>query len=127
MRSLGGVLLATVLSGCIGFGGCRISFAPLAVEPSGAMLADPDGGPAVECRGLATDQCDIGFSILDPLVDERTGDPTFDVGDVDRIVVACVGACDANGGETRIDLVFANGTSQLYANGGYGEFEQSCA
>lgn len=116
-------ILLVVLTGCIGFGGCRPSFAPLVAEPTGRMLANPDGGPSVECRDLDVSQCDIGFGIL--------ADPQalrgWNVGDIDRIIVACVGTCTARGGETRMDVVFADGTSELYANGGYGEFQQSCA
>ena len=123
MRWAGLLLVAAILNGCIGFGGCRISFPPLAVEQRVAMLPDPEGGPPVECRGLALGQCDIGFTILD---DARPG-VGWDVADIDRVVVSCVGTCTVRGGETRLDIVFADGTSELYANGGYGEFEQSCA
>lgn len=122
MRWPWSILLAVLLSGCIGIGGCRISFPPLRVEQVGPLLTDPDGGPPVECRGLAVDRCDIGFTILD----DRRGD-TLDPADVSRIVVSCVGTCTAEGGETRMDVVLADGGTQLMANGGYGEFEQSCA
>lgn len=86
------------------------------------MLADPDGGPPVECRGLPVSSCDIGFTMLD----DRRGDTSLDVADVERIVISCVGACNPQGGETRVDVILANGRTELIANGGYGEFEQSC-
>jgi hypothetical protein len=123
MRWAGLLLVAVILNGCIGFGGCRIRFPPLAIEQIGVVLPDPDGGPPVECRGLALDQCEIGFGILD----EPGPGLDWEVADINRVVVSCVGACTESGGETRLDVVFANGTSELYANGGYGEFEQSCA
>jgi len=87
------------------------------------MLTDPDGGPPVECRGLAVDRCDYGFEVLD----DRRGD-TLAPAEVSRIVVSCVGTCTAAGGETRVDAVLVDGgATQLLASGGYGEFEQSCA
>ena len=49
-----------------------------------------------------------------------------DVGTVDRVVVSCVGRCTDQGGELRMDVVRVNGSAELIANGGYGEFEQSC-
>ena len=122
MRWPGLLLVAVLLNGCIGFGGCRISFPPLPLEETGPMLTDPDGGPPVECRGLAVDRCDIGFTVLD----DRRGD-TLEPSDVSRVVVACVGTCTSAGGEIRVEAVLADGSgSQLMANGGYGEFEQSC-
>ena len=123
MRGVASLLITLALAGCIGFGGCRPSFPPLAIEQTGPVLVDPDGGPSVECRGLALSQCDIGFVLLD----QRRGDEAFEHADVDRIVVSCVGSCSARGGETRADVVMRDGSSMLIANGGYGEFEQSCA
>lgn len=118
------LLLAVLLSGCIGFGGCRISFAPLAAgerEIQRATLENPGDGPPVECRLTAAVHCETGFTILDPRGD-RFADRT-----VERIVVSCVGRCTDLGGETRIDAVFVDGGTELVASGGYGEFEQSCA
>jgi hypothetical protein len=121
MRPIASVLMTLALAGCIGFGGCRPSFPPLAIEQTGPLLVDPGGGPSVECRNLAATHCEVGFHVVD---DPRPG---FDVADIDRVVVSCVATCTARGGETRMDVVFRDGTSVVYANGGYGEFKQSCA
>src|SRR3712207_2416802 len=121
MRSAGATLIAIALSGCIGFGGCTVSFPPLAIERTGQLLEDARGGPPVECRGLAIDYCDAGFHVV------RQARLPFDAAAVERVVVSCVGTCSPRGGEMRIDVVLDDGTSQLYSNSGYGEFKQSCA
>jgi hypothetical protein len=117
-RSLAAFALVGLLVGC-GFGTCAPSFEPLAVEQSAPLLAAVDGGLAIECRGLDPERCRGAGAGL-PL----PGDIEED--EVDRLVVSCVGRCDARGGETRMDVVLANGDARLIANGGYGEFEQSC-
>jgi len=122
MRWIAALLLATLMTGC-GLGGCRVSFEPLAVEQSGVVVLDPADGPPVECRGLPVPRCDIGFTVLGG----RADDDRFAPADVDRVVVACVGTCTPQGGETRIEVILDGGESVLLANGGYGEFEQSCS
>jgi hypothetical protein len=115
------VLMTPLLLAACGVGGCRIELDPIAVERSGPLLADPAGGPPVECRGLDREQCEVGFGI-DADIEAR-----FAERDVDRVVVSCIGACRPEGGEFRIDVLFALGDSENLGLGGYGKFDQSCA
>lgn len=115
------VLMAPLLLAACGVGECRIELDPIAAERSGPVIADPAGGPPVECRGLDREHCGIGFG-LDEQIEER-----FAGRDVDRVVVSCIGVCRPEGGEFRLDVVFALGDSETLGNGGYGQFEQSCA
>lgn len=79
------------------------------------MLAPRADGIGVECRNVEPERCrGMSESELPPSASEAA-----------RVVVSCVGRCTRRGGELRLDTVSGN-TTTLVANGGYGEFEQTC-
>jgi hypothetical protein len=115
MRWIAAFLLVPALTSCA-IGSCHPEFEALAVEESGMRLPDRADGLGVECRGLEASRC----------LEMAEGElPGVDVAESDRIVVSCVGQCTPRGGETRIDVIQGD-QAILIANGGYGEFEQSC-
>ena len=103
------------MAGC-GIGPCVPSFKPLDPEQSGEMIAPRAGGVAVECRGVELQRCRSGADGL----------PEVNAEEAERIIVSCVGRCTPQGGELRMDVV-VHDEATLLANGGYGEFEQSCS
>lgn len=109
------LLLVPLLTAC-GVGMCRPSFEPVAADQSGVMIAPRADGIAVECRGVELERCRSGADGLQEV----------DADDAERIIVSCVGRCTAQGGELRMDAVVED-KATLIANGGYGEFEQSCS
>jgi len=87
--------------------------------PVGYVVLPTSGrGPAIECRGLASDRC-LRAGSVEGWVGE------IDVAHVDRVIVSCEGdPCTAVGGAMRVDLVLDGGKVVEVARGGYGEFRQ---
>ena len=109
------LLLLPVLAAC-NLGTCNPSFEPLDPEQPGVMIAPRADGIEVECRGVERERCRQSANGV-PGIDTLEG--------VERVVVSCVGRCTARGGELRMDVVIDD-EATFVANGGYGEFEQSC-
>lgn len=80
---------------------------PVPAGPIGPVVADPAGGPPIECRGVPVQQCR-----------EMAGD-RLGRNDVVRVIVTCTRVCTATDGEVRIDLVMADGRVQPSGGGGY--------
>ncbi len=114
---LSAFLVASLLAAC-GVGTCDPSFEPVSPEQAGFMIVPRADGVAVECRDVEAERCK---SMADSAPNR-----TDAFGEVERVVVSCVGGCTPRGGELRMDIVTENRTL-LVANGGYGEFEPSCA
>ncbi len=79
---------------------------PIPVGPVGPVVANPNGGPPVECRGMPIDECQQFAA---------------DVGrqDVVRVIVTCTTVCTATEGEYRLDLLLANGRIEQAGSGSW--------
>ena len=108
-----GILVAALLTGCVGIGLPPPDAEPVPVGPLNAPFPRPDGdGPPIECRGLARDRCEAPGSIADGV-----GGVALD--EVERVIVSCIGSCSSNGGEFRIDVVIGDQTREV-GRGAYG-------
>jgi hypothetical protein len=115
MQLLRVLILAPLIAAC-GVGNCTPSFDAIPVEQEGFLLGIAVDDVDVECRRIDAERCRRGaIQLADN--DALRG--------ATRIVISCVGQCDARGGELRMDVV-TGAAAALVGNGGYGEFEQSC-
>ena len=80
----------------------------------GPIIAAPNGGPPIECRGIPREHCVSPGTLVE--------DADLDFGDVSRVIVSCTSArCDAANGELRIDLLMKGSSTTLnYGHGAYG-------
>ena len=114
VRSVVAVLSSILLAGCFvvlnGQGGQRNPIDPALLGP---VVDDPGGGPPTECRGVPEPQCVEGAAnvLSGPLGVPR--------GEVERVVVSCVGVCNVREGEYRIDLVLVDRSTRELGGGGY--------
>ena len=119
VRRLVWLFAIPALAAC-GIGTCRLSYPPIDVAQSEPLLLGVRAdGVEVECRGLPLARCEsLGQS-------EIPAGLGFDVVDVDRLVASCASQCGQDNGEMRLDAVHGD-EATLIANGGYGQFQQSC-
>lgn len=78
---------------------------PIPVGPVGPVVANPNGGPPIECRGIPIEQC------------RSSGGA--DTVNVVRIIVTCTKVCTPIEGEYRVDLLTADGRIEQAGSGAY--------
>jgi hypothetical protein len=79
---------------------------PIPVGPMGPVVANPNGGPPVECRDIPIEQCTSSAGI-----DSRPN--------VIRVIVTCTKVCTPTDGEYRLDLLLAHGRIEQAGGGAY--------
>jgi len=131
-RLVAAIVIVGLVSGCgltFQSRGGPIERAPVSGEELGPVFDAPNGGPPIECRGLAEGHClspgsieDPTGGVMDPAAHWTTSSASADVR---RVIVSCeIQRCDDAGGAFRIDVVLEDGSTQEIGRGGYGEFEQ---
>jgi hypothetical protein len=78
---------------------------PIPVGPVGPVVANPNGGPPIECRDIPIEQCLSSGGV--------------DGQDVARIIVTCTKVCTPTDGEYRLDLLKADGRIEQAGGGAY--------
>lgn len=78
---------------------------PIPVGPVGPVVANPNGGPPIECRGIPIEEC--------------TSSGGVDAPNVVRIIVTCTKVCTPSEGEYRLDLLKADGRIEEAGGGAY--------
>lgn len=121
MKLLLAAVVTAAIAGC-GFGvdprSVPAQQVPVPGEEIGPIFPARGGGPPIECRGLTRDRCEGPGTITD-------GAAGISVRDVERVIVSCLSdRCDRQGGEFRIDVLLADGSTREIGRGGYGEAEQ---
>jgi hypothetical protein len=114
------LVVALAMTGCAISGG-----APQAQREAvpagliGPVIAAPDGGPPIECRGLPQERCrEVGA-----LGDGQGGIESRGIakGDIERVIVSCEGTpCTHTDGAFRIDILMRDGATTEIGRGGYG-------
>ena len=119
-RLLPALLVTLLASGCglvLDPGGGPDAQPPVSGEELGPIIPAPNGGPPIECRGVARAHCE-GPGIFED------GVGGLRVRDVQRVIVTCTSlTCGPGGGEFRIDVLLRDGTTQEIGAGGYGSTE----
>ena len=106
------LLVIVVLAGCVGFGPPPAESSTVPAGQLGPVIRPAADGAPIECRGIPRNRCeDVGT------IDDGMG---IDLAIVDRVIVSCLGICNARGGEFRLDVVVDGGTREI-ARGGWGE------
>jgi hypothetical protein len=78
---------------------------PIPVGPVGPVVANPNGGPPIECRGIPIEQCTTSGGV--------------DTRNVVRIIVTCTKVCTPTDGEYRLDVLKADGRIEQVGGGAY--------
>jgi hypothetical protein len=78
---------------------------PIPVGPVGPIVANPNGGPPIECRGIPIEPCKSSAGVDSP--------------NVVRIIITCTRVCTPNEGEYRLDLLKADGRIEESGRGAY--------
>jgi hypothetical protein len=105
--------LLTLLAAALMTSGCEVTRSvvggpePIPIRPAGPVVANPNGGPPVECRAIPIQQC----------VQSAPVDLGRD--DIARVVVTCTKVCTPTEGEFRLDLILADGRTEGMGGGGY--------
>ena len=79
---------------------------PIPAGPVGPVVANPNGGPPVECRGIPKNECL-----------QSAGNPGRP--DVIRVIVTCTKVCTPTEGEYRLDYVMGDGRVEQAGGGAY--------
>lgn len=106
-------VLLVSLAAALALSGCEVTRSvvggpgPIPIGPAGPVVANPNGGPPVECRGIPIQQCVQSAPV--------------DLGrnDIARVVVTCTKVCTPTEGEFRLDLILADGRMEGMGGGGY--------
>jgi hypothetical protein len=98
---------ALVLSGCEVTRSVVGGPGPIPIGQAGPVVANPNGGPPVECRGIPVQQCLQSAPV--------------DLGrhDIARVVVTCTKVCTPEQGEFRLDAILADGRVEGMGGGAY--------
>jgi hypothetical protein len=80
---------------------------PIPIGPIGPVVANPHGGPPIECRGIPIQPC--------------TDWAPTDVGrkDITRLIVTCTKVCTPTEGQVRLDYVISDGRLESGGEGAY--------
>jgi hypothetical protein len=105
--------LVVLLAAALMLGGCEVTRSvvggpgPIPIGPAGPVVANPNGGPPVECRGIPIQQCVQSAPV--------------DLGrnDIARMVVTCTKVCTPTQGEFRLDAILADGRMEGMGGGAY--------
>jgi hypothetical protein len=105
--------LLGLLAAALTLGGCEVTRSvvggpgPIPIGPAGPVVANPNGGPPVECRGIPLQQCVQSAPV--------------DLGrnDIARVIVTCTKICTPTQGEFRLDAILADGRMEGMGGGGY--------
>ena len=105
--------MLALLAAALMLSGCEVTRSvvggpgPIPIGPAGPTVANPNGGPPVECRAIPVQQCVQSAPV--------------DLGrnDIARVVVTCTKVCTPTEGEFRLDLVLADGRVEGMGGGGY--------
>jgi hypothetical protein len=102
-RAVAGPAVALIVTACglMASGGAP----PIPVGPVGPVIANPNGGPPIECRGIPIEQCTTSAGV--------------DAQNVVRIIVTCTKVCTPIEGEYRLDLLKADGRIEQAGGGAY--------
>ena len=101
------IIAATVL-----IAGCELTRTvvggppPIPAGPVGPIVANPNGGPPVECRAIPKNECL-----------QSAGNPGRQ--DVVRVIVTCTKVCTPTEGEYRLDYVTGDGRVEQAGGGAY--------
>ena len=98
---------ALVLSGCEVTRSVVGGPGPIPIGKTGPVVANPNGGPPVECRGIPVQQC----------LQSAPGD--LGRNDIARVVVTCTKVCTPAQGEFRLDAILADGRVEAMGGGAY--------
>jgi hypothetical protein len=109
---MAGLLVAVALAACVAVPVPQRD--PVPAGPLGPVIAAPDGGPPIECRGIPQDRCrEVGTV--------RDGEGGVAQADIVRVIVTCEGApCTLADGAFRIDILLKDGSTIEHGSGGYG-------
>jgi len=114
------LMITLAVAGCAISGGApQAPRQPVAAGPIGPVIAAPDGGPPIECRGLPQERCrEVGA-----LGGGQGGiaEHGIAIDDIERVIVSCEGApCTSTDGAFRIDILAEDGSTIEIGRGGYG-------
>jgi hypothetical protein len=105
--------LQVLLAAGLMLSGCEVTRSvvggpgPIPIGPAGPAMANPNGRPPVECRGIPIQQCVQSAPV--------------DLGrnDIARVVVTCTKVCTPTQGEFRVDAILADGRMEGMGGGAY--------
>jgi hypothetical protein len=111
-RTIDGGLLVFFVVAALMLAGCDVARTvvgepnPIPAGPVGPVVANPNGGPPVECRGIPIAECQ-----------QSAQNPGRQ--DVVRVIVTCTKVCTPLEGEYRLDYVTAAGRVEQAGGGAY--------